>query len=104
MKNWLIAMSLGWLTLLSATAFSAAPPTPADPEETAVIAIADVPPVVLAKAKEALPDAYFKQASWVLDDDFRVYRLSGSYFRQAVVVHVREDAKLLRVERDNRDD
>ncbi len=103
MKNWIFVLCLTWLAN-AATVFSAQPPASLERMEAGVLALSDVPSDIMAVAKSALPDAYFKTADWVFSDDARVYRISGGFYRQEVAVHVREDGKLLRVERDNRDD
>jgi hypothetical protein len=73
-------------------------------EERATLAIVDVPQHVLATARLEGPDVFFDGAESYWVDDFRVYRLSGRLFREVWHVHVREDGKLLRTERDNQDD
>ena len=73
-------------------------------EERVTHAITDVPPQVLATARAEGPDVFFNEAESYWVDDFRVYRVSGRLFREVWHVHVREDGKLLRTERDNQDD
>lgn len=70
----------------------------------AEVALNQVPGVVMEAAKARMPDAYFQKAIWVLEDDVKVYRLSGGYFRKEVTVYVREDGKYLWSESNHRGD
>lgn len=91
-------LSYGAVTAASETESAAAP------EVSAVVKLEEVPRVVMDTARSRMPDAYFQRASWVLEDDFKVYSLAGSYFRKEVTVYVREDGKFLRTETNNRDE
>lgn len=95
--------------IVSALALQAAPlradgPATAAPEVSSEVSLAAVPQEIMNEAKAAVPGAFFKQASWVLKNDTREYRISGSLFRQEVDVYVGEDGKLIRVDKNNLDD
>jgi hypothetical protein len=63
-----------------------------------------LPPLILNAARAAAPDVFFDSAESYLQDDFRVYRVSGRLFREVWHVYVREDGKVLRAKSDIQDD
>ncbi len=76
----------------------------ASQDEQRTHSLAGIPALVLAAAQAQGPDVFFNSAVSYLQDDFRVYRVSGRLYRQLWYVYVREDGKWLRTQKDNQDD
>ncbi|MEO0436028.1 MAG: hypothetical protein AAF098_03900 [Pseudomonadota bacterium] len=73
-------------------------------EDRQTLTISQVPGPVMNVARAAAPDVFFNDAMSYIQNDFRVYRVSGRLFREQWHVHVREDGKVLRTESDVRSD
>ena len=72
-------------------------------DDRVAMAVSQVPPEVMAVARNAGPDVFFDSAMSYWEDDFRVYRVSGRLFREVWNVYVRSDGVLLRTESDTQD-
>lgn len=73
-------------------------------EDRQNLTIDQVPSAVMTVARGVAPDVFFNDAMSYIQNDFRVYRVSGRLFREQWHVHVREDGKVLRTESDVRSD
>ncbi|MFV0478305.1 MAG: hypothetical protein ACK5ME_10780 [Parahaliea sp.] len=97
MKKSIAMLSLAWAVVGGYSGLVAA-------NEGGELSIDEVPPGIVTAAQSTVSGAYYSSASWVLIDDMRVYRLKGSYFNREITAHIREDGKIVRVEKNNRDD
>ncbi|MFT7286852.1 MAG: hypothetical protein ACI87W_000961 [Halieaceae bacterium] len=73
-------------------------------EEFRVESLAALPAKVMDAARAAAPDVAFQEASSLWLDDVRLYQVQGRLFREVWVVHVNENGRVLRVEKNLQDD
>ena len=73
-----------------------------DPAEQ--LAITEVPALVMAGARKAKPDVYFKSAERMWLDDHQVYRLQGVLFKTEWDVYVQADGHILDIQSNKMDD
>ncbi|MEM6775301.1 MAG: hypothetical protein AAF640_10660 [Pseudomonadota bacterium] len=72
-------------------------------EEQRSMAMEEVPPAVMATARNVAPDVFFTSAESYWRDDMREYHLRGRLFREVWDVFIREDGKFVRKSADNQD-